>query len=113
MKTNKRYLKVFVLSLGLAAGLLLPVSATAQKEGGGIFGYGNGSNAETQYDGVFGVRSLDGGYSISTEQFGAITPEGFVIGTEQFGQNTPLGSGLLIMAAAGAVYAFRKRKKNN
>lgn len=113
MKINKRYLKALVLSLGLAAELLLPVSATAQKEGGGIFGYGNGSNAEPQRDGMFDARSLDGGYSISTEQFGSNTSGGFVIGTEQFGHDVPLGGGLFIMAAASAAYAFRKRKKDN
>ena len=52
-----------------------------------------------------------GGFNIGVEQFGGENgggEGGFNIGTEQFG--TPLGSGLFIMAAAGAAYAFKKRK---
>lgn len=111
MKTNKKNLKVFMLSLGLATGLLLPVAAMAQAEGGGVFGKGAMPDAEPQH-GMFGNRS-QGGYSVATEQFGSGTSGAYNIGTEQFGQNAPLGSGLFIMAAAGAAYALKKRKKNN
>ncbi|MBQ3709626.1 MAG: hypothetical protein II887_02870 [Bacteroidales bacterium] len=112
MKTNKKYLKAFMLSLGLAGGLLLSVSATAQSMGGGVFGYGNGSIVEPQRDGVFDTRSLDGGYSLHNQQFGADNG-GYNLYNQTFGQDTPLGSGLFIVAVAGAAYAFRKRKKNN
>lgn len=111
MKTNKKNLKVFMLSLGLATGLLLPVAAMAQAEGGGVFGKGAIPDAEPQR-GMFG-NSLQSGYNVSTEQFGNGTNGTYNIGTEQFGQNAPLGSGLFIMAAAGAAYALKKRKKNN
>lgn len=112
MKTNKRYLKAFVLSLGLAVGLLLPVSATAQNEGGGVFGYGNGSTSEPQRDGMFGVRSLDGGYNLHNQQFGSDNG-GYDLYNQTFGQDAPLGSGLLLLTAAGVGYALKKRKKNN
>jgi hypothetical protein len=53
------------------------------------------------------------GFNISVEQFGGENgggQGGFNIGTEQFG-DAPLGSGLFIMAAAGAAYAFSKKRK--
>lgn len=53
------------------------------------------------------------GYSIAIEQFGSGTAGGYNIGFEQFGNGAPLGSGLFIMAAAGAAYTIKKRKKNN
>ena len=52
------------------------------------------------------------GFNIGVEQFGGENgggEGGFNIGTEQFG--APLGSGLFIMAAAGAAYAFSKKRK--
>jgi hypothetical protein len=110
MKIIKRNLKVIMLSLGLAAAMLPVTHASAQvinlldeyyeekdqANGGGLLRSGGGS----------------GGYSVSTEQFGNGTSGAFNIGTEQFGQNAPLGSGLFIMAAAGAAYALKKRKMN-
>ena len=112
MKTSKRYLKAFVLSLGLSAGLLLPVSAKAQNEGGGIFGYGNGSTAEPQRDGVFDARTLNGGYNLHNQQFGSDNG-GYNLNNQTFGQDASLGSGLLLLTAAGVGYALKKRKKNN
>jgi hypothetical protein len=116
MKTNKK-LKTIALSLGLAAAMLPVANVSAQ----GVFGdlldnyydeldRGNGRSMLMR-------ESRDGGsgnsFSISTEQFGGSEgggTGGFNIGTEQFG--TPLGSGLFIMAAAGAAYAFSKKRKN-
>ena len=54
------------------------------------------------------------GFNIGVEQFGGENgggQGGFNIGTEQFGNEGPLGSGLFIMAAAGAAYAFSKKRK--
>ena len=55
------------------------------------------------------------GFNIGVEQFGGENgggQGGFNIGTEQFGdEEAPLGSGLFIMAAAGAAYAFSKKRK--
>ena len=54
------------------------------------------------------------GFNIGVEQFGGSEgggTGGFNIGTEQFGNEGPLGSGLFIMAAAGAAYAFSKKRK--
>jgi hypothetical protein len=67
---------------------------------------------------LFGRQNSGGGsssgYSIFVEQFGGENgggTGGYNIGTEQFG-DAPLGSGLFIMAAAGAAYAFSKKRKN-
>lgn len=101
--------KSLLLMLALSAVLLLPMGVSAQK-GGGIF-Y-RGDKAENAENVSLMNRGATGGYNISTEHFGSGTNGGYQIGTEQFGQDAPLGSGLFIMAAAGAAYAFSKRKKN-
>ena len=133
---NKR--KVIVLCLGLAAMTMLPQWVSAQDNGGsgtqawsgkslfGRDGSGNGYSVSTSDGGshagsfvsLFGRQNSRGGsgsgsgYSIFVEQFGGENgggTGGYNIGTEQFG--APLGSGLFIMAAAGAAYAFSKKRK--
>ena len=115
-------LKAIVFSLGLAAGMMLPASASAQ----GVFGdmldnyYAEKEAQSSQGGGALlrgsVTRSVEG-YSISTGQFGGDGGStggnyGINIGTMGQDEETPLGSGLFIMAAAGAAYAFsRKRKK--
>ena len=132
---NKR--KVIVLCLGLAAMTMLPQWVSAQDNGGsgtqawsgkrllGRDGSGNGYSVSTSDGGshagsfvsLFGRETSGGGsgsgYSIFVEQFGGENgggTGGYNIGTEQFG-DAPLGSGLFIMAAAGAAYAFSKKRK--
>lgn len=90
--------KVLVLSLAMLAAL--PIGAFAQE---GLFQrsmtdetyYGFGS----YYDncGLFGKRS-------------AITMG--TIDNQTFGQSVPLGSGVLLLVAAGAGYAILKRKED-
>ena len=134
---NKR--KVIVLCLGLAAMTMLPQWVSAQDNGGsgtqawsgksllGRDGSGNGYSVSTSDGGshagsfvsLFGRQNSGGGsssgYSIFVEQFGGENgggTGGYNIGTEQFGNDpAPLGSGLFIMAAAGAAYAFSKKRK--
>ena len=110
MNKPRKKRKHLAPTLLMAAGLLLSVSASAQNEGGGLFGKGGMSDTGSQRGMLRG--SLQGGYNISTEQFGSDANGGYQIGTEQFGQDAPLGSGLFIMAAAGAAYALKKRKMN-
>ena len=102
-KTRK---KTIVLSVAMAAMMLLPQTVSAQYD-------------ESKYglqpwfgSSMMGRDGSNGGYNVSTEQFGSNTNGGYQIGTEQFGNNLPLGSGLFIMAAAGAAYALKKRKMN-
>ena len=120
MKINKKKLKSIVLSMVLAAGMLLPASASAQEDArhGGLFdGFGWFKSEEAEV-GMLGrgESPSEGGYGIFTEQFGQNdNGSGFNILTEQFGQgddDAPLGSGLFILAAAGAGYALKKRKNN-
>lgn len=111
MYKQKRNLKALVLSLGLGAAMLSSTSVQAQ----GVFGNMLDNYYEEQDQTNRGALLRQGGgsgYSVSTEQFGNGTSGAYNIGTEQFGQNAPLGSGLFIMAAAGAGYALKKRKSN-
>ena len=113
MKTTKS-LKTIALSLGLAAMGLTAGNLNAQT-GGGLFGKGAETEAGASNE-IF-MRATGGtgnGFKISVEQFGGENgggEGGFNIGTEQFGDEGPLGSGLFIMAAAGAAYAFSKKRK--
>ncbi len=112
MKTTKS-LKTVAFALGLAAMGLTAGNLNAQT-GGGLFGKGAETEAGAS-NGSF-MRASGGtgtGFKISVEQFGGENgggQGGFNIGTEQFG-DAPLGNGLFIMAAAGAAYAFSKKRK--
>ena len=112
MKTTKS-LKTVAFALGLAAMMVPATTLNAQGRPGGLFG---SQNAPTEKKGG-SMLMRDGsgfGYSIGVEQFGGENgggTGGYNIGTEQFG-DAPLGSGLFIMAAAGAAYAFSKKRKN-
>ena len=113
-------LKAIVLSMALTAGMLSSANATAQEADrpGGLFG---GVSFFDEFVGLFDENGDRGagngtGFAISTELFGGENgggQGGFNIGTEQFGgdDDAPLGSGLFIMAAAGAAYAFSKKRK--
>ena len=111
-------LKAIVLSMALTAGMLSSANATAQEADrpGGLFG---GGSFFDEFVGLFDENGDRGevngtGFDISTELFGGENgggEGGFNIGTEQFGDEGPLGSGLFIMAAAGAAYAFSKKRK--
>ena len=90
--TKSKTLKTIVFSLGLAA-MTLP--SNAQVINRGLLQ--NPYKEQSDQGGMLRARSQGGGYNMATEQFG---------------QNAPLGSGLFIMAAAGAAYAFKKRKMN-
>ena len=113
MKTTKS-LKTVAFALGLAAMGLTAGNLNAQT-GGGLFGKGAETEAGASNE-IF-MRATGGtgnGYKISVEQFGGENgggEGGFNIDTEQFGDEGPLGSGLFIMAAAGAAYAFSKKRK--
>ena len=112
-------LKAIVLSMALTAGMLSSANATAQEAARrrGLFG---GVSFFDESVGLFANNDRGEengtGFDISTELFGGENgggEGGFNIGTEQFGgdDDAPLGSGLFIMAAAGAAYAFSKKRK--
>ena len=115
-------LKAIVLSMALTAGMLSSANATAQEAARprGLFG---GVSFFDESVGLFannGDREAnETGFTISTGLFGG---NGGDAGDEDYGINigqmgeppeaSPLGSGLFIMAAAGAAYAFSKKRKN-
>jgi hypothetical protein len=111
MKKTKS-LKTVAFALGLAAMGLTAGNLNAQT-GGGLFGKGAETEAGASNESIMRTTGGNGtGFNISVEQFGGENgggQGGFNIGTEQFG--APLGSGLFIMAAAGAAYAFSKKRK--
>ena len=131
MKTTKS-LKTVAFARGLAAMGLTAGNLNAQT-GGGLFGRGeegglfdrivesltDASNETDASNGLFMRATGGNSFDITTGLFGGNGGQaggnyGINIGT--FGQDppeeAPLGSGLFIMAAAGAAYAFSKKRKN-
>ena len=113
MKTTKS-LKTVAFALGLAAMGLTAGNLNAQT-GGGLFGRGAESWTDASNE-SFMRASGGNSFDITTGLFGGNGGQaggnyGISIGT--FGQDppAPLGSGLFIMAAAGAAYAFSKKRK--
>ena len=105
---NQLKKKTLLLTLTLSVGLLLPMGVSAQK-GGGIF-Y-RGDKAENVDNVSMMSRGATGGYNLNNQNFGS---NGYELHNQTFGQETtPLGGGLLILVAAGAGYALKKRKNNN
>ena len=117
MKTTKK-LKTITLSLGLAALMFQAVTVDAQVINRGLLQ--NPYKEEGKQNGALmgsASRSTTS-FNIGTGQFGGDagqTGGNYGIGIGTFGQDSstaPLGSGLFIMAAAGAAYAFSKKRKN-
>lgn len=121
MFKNTKKRKAAVLFLGLAALMVPSTTLMAQYDGnGGLFGLGNKAESGVQRDGGLLGSSLGTGtsFNIGTGQFGGdggSTDSNYGINIGTFGQDppqpAPLGSGLFIMAAAGAAYAFSKKRK--
>ena len=94
---------------------MLPTGSYAQeteKRGGGLLGLGPKTEGGWFGDrGLFGILDLDED-GIYNQTYGS-DQDGFGITNQTYGQNeeTPVGSGLLIMAVAGACYAGMKRNK--
>lgn len=107
---NYRKLKVLVLSLGLVMGMMTPMVAQVPF-GGGMLGYGPETEQQSR-EGLMGSPNSQGGYNLYNQQFGENQYGGYNLYNQTFGQEVPFGSGLLILAAAGAGYAFSKRKNN-
>lgn len=116
MKTTKS-LKTVAFALGLAAMGLTAGNLNAQT-GGGLFGKGAETEAGASNESF--MRATGGNsFDITTGQFGGNGGNtggnyGITIGTigQEPPQSAQLGSGLFIMAAAGAAYAFSKKRKN-
>ncbi len=114
MKTTKK-LKTITFSLGLAALMFQAVTVDAQVINRGLLQ--NPYKEQGKQDGALMRSGSSSTYNISTGQFGGNGGQAggnYGIGIGTFGQDppAPLGSGLFIMAAAGAAYAFSKKRKN-
>lgn len=109
---NKLKKKTLLLTLALSVGLLLPLTMNAQyrEDQFGLQEWGQTSLLGRQDGGNRSSGSSEN-YDLHNQQFGS----GYELYNQTFGQDsdTPLGSGLLILVAAGAGYAFKKRKNNN
>lgn len=85
-----------MLALALAVALALPVGATGQ----GVFQRGS---ADENYDGAEKQTSMFNRSDVQTNG---------IIDNQTFGQS-PIGSGIIILLAAGAGYAILKRRKED
>ena len=121
MTINNNKPKVIVLSLLLILGMLLPVGASAQdySRPGGLFSYYGWLNSElkeVEEGGLFraGANEDDFNCNLFNQNFSPIFGDdiaGYNLYNQSF-EEVPLGSGLLILTAAGAGYALKKRKSN-
>ena len=103
---KNRKLKVLLLSLMMAIGLMLP--STSQGQNDGFF-----QNDEDFYNnrdeaaGSLSNQTFGGyGYSLTNQTFGS---NGYNLTNQTFG--APIGSGLLIMMIAGIGYAIVKKQE--
>ena len=101
MNRSKLNLKTIAFSLGLAAGMMLPASASAQ----GVFG--------DMLDNYYSEKeqSSQGGGALLRGN-GDRSGESFTVNTQDFGQNAPLGSGIAILIGAGLGYVALKKKED-
>ena len=108
---QKNHLKAAALPLAMVALMLLPLTMNAQykEHQFGLQEWGQTSLLGRQDGGNRSSGSSEN-YDLHNQQFGS----GYDLYNQTFGQQSaPVGSGLLILAAAGAGYALRKRKNNS
>lgn len=91
---KQNFLKVFILSAAMVAGLLLPTSMSAQRSDG-FFRGGETEIYENRESFVINGNDSEGGLS----NYG-------------IGEVAPVGSGLLVLSAAAAAYALARRKRS-
>ena len=102
-KTRK---KTIVFSILVTAGMLLPVSLSAQEQQGDRHGGLFGENTPSASNGLMNRSESTVGGNFTGQGFGATN--GNITG-QTFG--APLGGGLFVLLAAGAGYATMKSKK--
>lgn len=114
MNGNMLKMKAIAFLFVLVVGMLLPVGVSAQNDDqrGGLFNYHGGSDSEESKGGLFRYGREGEGYNLFNQQFGADDDGGYNLNNQTFGQEVALGSGLLILAAAGAGYALKKKNNN-
>ena len=102
--TKSQTLKALALSLGLAAGMMLPASASAQ----GVFG----DMLDNYYAEKEAQSSQGGGALLRGSE--TRSGEGYSITNSGIGESSdaPLGSGLVILLGAGLGYVALKKKED-
>ena len=123
---SKKKMRTIVILLAMAGRLVLSPPMVAQNDGSqGLFGRG-GNNDYVNRSEVGASGLLNQGFgatsdNLSNQGFGftqdGLDNQGFGatnggITNQTFGE-TPMGSGLLILLAAGAGYATLKKRKSN
>lgn len=123
---GKKKMRTIVILLAMAGGLVLSPPMAAQNDGSrGQFGRG-GNNGYANRSEVGASGLLNQGFgatagNLTNQGFGATAGNLFNQGfgatnggiTNQTFGATPMGSGLLILLAAGAGYATLKKRKSN
>ena len=102
-KTSKRQKfgrKTKALALSMLLSTALPIGALAQD---GLFQHGISDEAYYGFGSAKENQSLFGQRNVETSG---------VINNQIFGQSVPVGSGVVILLAAGAGYAILKRKED-
>jgi len=92
MKKFSEKTKAFIITAAIVITILLPMTL----------------NAQTKMDGFFTSYSNDG----YTDRDNVSVSGGFLSANNQTFGEAPLGSGLIIMLAAGAGYALLKKKED-
>ena len=92
---SKKNTKNFVISMAMAALLLLPLTMTAQYD-------------EDKY----GIQPWFGSSMLGRENSGNRDGENFSISNYGIGETVPLGSGIGILLLAGAGYVALKKKED-
>ena len=100
---NNKKLKSIVFSMVVAAGMLLPMGASAQNDvrQGGLF-------STEDYDGTSNSRGLFGITLQAVDESDGIINLG--IGQDE--EDAPLGSGIAILIGAGLGYVALKKKED-
>ena len=107
MFNNNKKMKSIVLSMVVAAGMLLPASGFAQETGdrGGLFSRGGIFESDGWLSGIFDPdrESDETTYDVTNGNFGEAEPEY---------PDAPLGSGIAILIGAGLGYVALKKKED-
>ena len=106
MRMKRKRLKAAMLSIAVAAGMLLPGAASAQ----GLFGSGSGSSGSDGFFKETGSQQRTSGSSTSNETYGFMNDSGDFENYNTDPQ-VPLGSGIMVLTVLGAGYVVLKRRK--
>ena len=100
MKKISKTTKAFIMASAMALTLLLPTTTNAQTRIDGLFSSSNSSDyvERANYSGDIANQTFGQNFGFG---MGGIQP-----------QESPVGSGLIIMAIAGAGYALLKKKED-